>query len=152
MVGQVTGQRFEEFFPGERFGEVFVGTGQSSASTVEEPVLAGEHDHWNAAEMGVVFDEGAGLVAIQAWHHHIHQDEVGTFVGGEGQGLEAVAGGDDLVTGLLQQGLSGSPDGSAVVHHQDFRPLSHLAPLLRRFALRGDYNAPFVRLGGGAIR
>ena len=66
-----------------------------------------------------MLDQGTGLVAIQAWHHDVEEDQVGFVVSDHAECLEAVSGNDYVKAFLLQQCLRRSADGLAVVDHHD---------------------------------
>ena len=64
------------------------------------------HDHQDGAENLVALDQGAGLVAVEAWHHDIHADDVRLVIGDLGQGIEPVDCREDLAAFLGQEVLS----------------------------------------------
>src|SRR5690606_9350391 len=95
--------RVEEFLARERFGDVLLGADDAAARLVEQAVLGGQHDHGRLLEQLVVLDQRAGLVAIQARHHDVDEDDLRPLVGDLGQRLEAVGGGNDLGPLAAQQ-------------------------------------------------
>src|SRR5580692_2105732 len=115
--------RTHQFIFGKRLGQVLLGADDAAARAVEQAVLGGQHDHRRGLEVVVVLDERAGLVAIQARHHDVDEDDVGFVIGDLRERLEAVHGGHHLATFLGQERLSRLADGLAVVDHQDLEAL-----------------------------
>ena len=66
-------------------------------------------------ELGVALDDRAGLVAVEARHQDVAEDQVGIVVVDLRQRVEAVLGEEHLVAALLQEDLGAAPDGVAVV-------------------------------------
>jgi hypothetical protein len=54
-------------------------------------------------ELLVALDDGAGLVAVQARHQDVAEDQVGLAVAHLGQGVEAVLGQRHLMAALLEK-------------------------------------------------
>src|SRR6218665_1159270 len=54
----------EQLFLTERFGEVLIGTHDTTFGLIEQTVLGGQHDYRGGLESTVIFDQGAGLIAI----------------------------------------------------------------------------------------
>ena len=76
-----------------------------------------------ALMLAALLDERAGLVAVQARHHDVDEDEVGLVVGDLRERVEAVLRQDHLAPGLHEEDLRAAPDGVAVVdHHHARRP------------------------------
>src|SRR5512145_454991 len=113
--------RTQQFFLRERLGEVVLGADDAAAGTIEQAVLGRKHDHRDGAEDLVVLDQRAGLVAVQAGHHDVDEDDVGLVVGDLGERVEAVDGREDLAALLRQQRLGRAPDGLAVVDDEYFQ-------------------------------
>src|SRR4051812_34164055 len=61
----------EERFLGKWLGEIAVRAGEPPARAVEHSVLARKHDHGRGLQHGVLLDERAGLVAVEARHHDV---------------------------------------------------------------------------------
>src|SRR5690606_13112199 len=80
----------EEFFAREGLGDVLLGTDDAAPRLVEQAVLGRQHDHRRVLEDLVVLDQRAGLVAIQARHHDVDENDLWSLVGDLGQRLEAV--------------------------------------------------------------
>jgi len=55
------------------------------------------------AKCAFFLDQRAGLIAVQARHHDVHEDDVRLMVGDLGESIETVFGEDDLATGLHQE-------------------------------------------------
>src|SRR6187549_1718281 len=82
--------RTQKLFLGERLGQIVLGADDAAPGAIEQAVLGRQHDDGNVAEHLVVLDQRAGLVAIQARHHDVDEDDVRLVVGDLGQGIEAV--------------------------------------------------------------
>lgn len=91
---------FDQTFLAEGLGQVLVGTDQFAACAVEQTVLAGQHDNRSILEFGVVFNERASLVTVQARHHDIDEDDIGLVVDHLGQAVEAILSQNDLAARL----------------------------------------------------
>src|SRR2546425_11126590 len=119
--------RGDQPFLGEGLGEIAVGTGKAAARAVEHAVLARKHDHRRRFELRVLLDERAGLIAVEPRHHDVDEDDARLVIRNLGERVEAVLGENHLVTGLTQEELRATPDGVAVVDHQDLdRPCFRL--------------------------
>src|SRR4051812_44869424 len=68
--------RLEQAFLREGLGEVFVGAHHAAACAVEQAVLRRKHDDGRRAMLAALLDERARLVAIEARHHDVDEDEV----------------------------------------------------------------------------
>src|SRR5688572_30704678 len=117
----VRSDRVEQFFAGEWFGEVLLGADDAPARLVEQAVLRRQHDDRRALEQMIVLDQGAGLIAVQARHHDVHEDDLWLLVGDFRQRLEAVGGGNHLTAFSFQQRFGGSADGLGIVDHHDLQ-------------------------------
>src|SRR5690606_12673436 len=93
------------------------------ARLVEQAVLGGQHNDRRLLEQLVVLDQRAGLVAIQARHHDVDEDDLRPLVGDLGQRLESVGGGHDVGPLPAQQGLCGAADGLRIVDHHHAQAL-----------------------------
>src|SRR5690554_6099537 len=117
--GDVLADGVEEFLARERLGDVLLGADDAPAGLVEQAVLGREHDHRRGLEQLVVLDQRAGLVAVQARHHDVDEDDLRLLVGDLRQRLEAVDGGGDLRPLPLEQGFGGAADRLRIVDHHD---------------------------------
>jgi hypothetical protein len=95
--------RLDQAFLREGLGQIAVGAGEPAARTVEHAILAGEHDHRRGLELGVLLDEGAGLIAVEPGHHDVDEDHLRLVVADLRQRVEAVFGEDHVVAGLAQE-------------------------------------------------
>ena len=91
----------------------------AAAGLVEQAIARRQHHHWNGAEGTVALEQRAGLIAIQARHHDIDEDDVRALVGDLGQGVETIERRDHLATGLFEQQLGGAANRLGVVDHHD---------------------------------
>ena len=114
---QVGFHRPEQALLGEGLGEVLVAADHAPARAVEQAVLRRQHDHRGRLVLAALLDQRAGLVAVQARHHDVDEDEVGLVVGDLRQRVEAVLREDDLAARLHEEDLGAAPDGVAVVDH-----------------------------------
>src|SRR6478672_567784 len=71
---------------GERFGEVVLRADHAAPRLVEHAVLGRQHDHRHPRELGVALDDRAGLVAVQAGHQDVAEDQVRLVIVDLGQG------------------------------------------------------------------
>src|SRR4051812_4048817 len=104
---------------GEGLGEIAVRAREAPARAIEHPILAREHDHWRRLQLRVLLDERAGLVAVEARHHDVDEDEPRLVIGDLRERIEAVFGENHFVARLAEKHLRASPDGVAVVDDQD---------------------------------
>jgi hypothetical protein len=69
------------------------------------------------------------LIAVQARHHDVHEDQVGGVVGDLGEGVEAVLRQHHLASGLGEKDLGAAADGVAVIDDHDLDSAEiHLGP------------------------
>src|SRR5512141_988565 len=61
---------------GEWLGEVLIRPRELAARAVENSVLARQHDDGCGFERGILFDQRAGLVAIESRHHDVDKDDL----------------------------------------------------------------------------
>src|SRR5579863_4561685 len=86
----VSFDRAQQFVFRKGLRQVMLRTHDSAAGPVEKTVLARQHDHRDLSEHLVVLDERAGLIAVEARHHDVHEHDVGLVIGDLGQRIEAV--------------------------------------------------------------
>ena len=79
---------------------------RSNRPSLDDSMITGVA--WN---FGVFLDQRAGLVAVEARHHDVDEDEVRLVVGDLGQRVEAVLGQDHLASRLQQEDLGAAADG-----------------------------------------
>ncbi len=91
-------------------------------------VLARAHDDGHVGVLGIAADGARELEAVLAGHDHVHQDEVGLFLGQAAEGLVGVLGGADLHALLLQQVGQEHQLGLRVVNNQNFLDGHYIAP------------------------
>src|SRR5450759_3225713 len=101
---------YQTFFV-ERFKQVLICSDQFAARTIKQRIFAGQHNHGGISEVLVFFDERAGLIAIQAWHHHIHEYDIRLVIHHLGQAVKSVFCKDDLASRLRQEYLTATPYG-----------------------------------------
>src|SRR5690606_32452516 len=151
-VVDVLSDGVEEFLAREWFGDVLLGTHDAPARLVEQAVLGGQHDHRRLLEHLIVLDQRAGLVAVQARHHDVDEDDLRLLVGDLGERLETVGRGRDLGTLALEQGLGGAADGFRVIdHHHPQAPEAAGATVVLRH-LQIPHARRFVNAGAAANR
>src|SRR5579862_2166649 len=95
----------------------------SPAGPVEQAVLRGQHDDRDGAKNLVVLDQRAGLIAVEARHHDVYEDDVRLVIGNLGESIETVNGGVDLAPLLRKKGLGRAPDRLAVIDDQNLEAL-----------------------------
>src|SRR5690606_3221804 len=118
-VVDVLADGVEELLAREWLGDVLLGADDAPARLVEQAVLGGQHDHRRGLEQLVVLDQRAGLVAVQARHHDVDEDDLRLLVRDLRQCLEPVDRGSDLRPLPAEQRLGGTPDRLRVVDHHD---------------------------------
>src|SRR5690606_6686356 len=160
--GDVLADGVEEFLARERFGDVLLGADDAPAGLVEQAVLGREHDHRRGFEQLVVLDQRAGLVAVQARHHDVDEDDLRLLVGDLRQRLEAIHCGGDFRSFPAQQGLGGSADRLRVVDHHDPEALEAAGRFLfcshQKFPWRGDAgtsvaaNASYIPIAARTVK
>jgi len=91
----------------------------ATARTVEETILAGEHDDRGVLETRTLLDQRTGLIPVQSRHQHVAEDDVRPVVGQFGQRIETVLGQHDHAASLFQKDLRTPANGVAVVDHHD---------------------------------
>ncbi len=75
----------------ERLGQVIVGPAVQPADLHRQVGLGREHDERDVSRIGVVLDAAAELLAVDARHHHVGNDQVGVFALGHVEPFLAVA-------------------------------------------------------------
>jgi hypothetical protein len=80
----------------EGLGDVPVGAALGGALSVVGLERPGEEQHRNLREVAVGADRGAELVAGQAGHRDVGQDQIGPELPGAGEGVVAVVHGHEL--------------------------------------------------------
>ncbi len=102
----------------DRLGDVVHRAHRQAAPLVLRRAARGQEDDGNVARGGMRLELPADLVAVQAGHHDVKQDQVGRRVGlGDAQRLLAVVGHLDEVMVAQQRGHEREVVGG-VVHHQ----------------------------------
>jgi hypothetical protein len=86
----LVGNRAQQFVFGKWFGQILFRSDYASARAVEKPVLARQHDDWRVLKDLVVFDQRTGLVAIEARHHYVDENNVGLMIGNLGKRVETI--------------------------------------------------------------
>src|SRR5690606_29399219 len=104
----VTLNRAEQLVLRERLRQVLLGADQSPARAVEQAVLARQHDDGRVLEHAVVLDQRAGLIAVQARHHDVDENDVGPVIRDLRQRVETVDRGEHLAALLREQRLRGA--------------------------------------------
>src|SRR5712692_9866354 len=99
----------------EGFGDVVVGARQAPAHLVEDPILAGEHDHGRVAVAGVALDDLAELVAVDVREDDVEKDDCGIMLGYRCQPGDAAGGADHAQAHPLQREVHDLADRGAIV-------------------------------------
>src|SRR5688572_14769242 len=103
LLGHVTVDGAEELVFGERFRQVLLRADEATASSIEQPILARQHDDGCVFEYFVVFDQRAGLIAVEPRHHDVDKDDVRPVIGNLRKRIEAIDGGEYFAAFLGQQ-------------------------------------------------
>src|SRR5690606_27472814 len=153
----VARNRSQQLVLRERLGQILLRTDEPSPRPIEQPVLAGQHDHRGIFEELVVLDQGAGLIAVETRHHDIDEDDVRLVICDLRQRVEPVDRRVNRASFLREQRLGSATDGLAVVDHKDLealqaRPRAYrvtgrhaLLPALRRPPLPGCSHSGTAR-------
>src|SRR5882762_1745288 len=118
--GRVRPYGFQKTVLRKWLGQIFVRAHHSATRPIKQTVLGRQHNHGRSGEVRVFLDQRAGLIAIQARHHDVHEDDVWLMVGDLGESIETVFGEDDLATGLHQENLRAAANGVRIVDHHHF--------------------------------
>src|SRR5690606_21273450 len=113
--GDVLADGVEELLAREWLGDVLLGADDAPAGLVEQAVLGRKHDDRRGLEQLVVLDQRAGLVAVQARHHDVDEDDLRLLVGDLRQRLEAVDRSGDFRAFPPEQRLGGAADRLRIV-------------------------------------
>src|SRR6266853_2090708 len=118
--GRVRPYGFQKTVLRKWLGQIFVRAHHSATRPIKQTVLGRQHNHGRSGEVRVFLDQRAGLIAVQARHHDVHEDDVRLMVGDLGESIETVFGEDDLATGLHQENLRAAANGVRIVDHHHF--------------------------------
>ncbi len=102
----------------ERLHQHAVAAGGAGAALVERFEGAGQQQHRDLRQLGIVLDEGGDLVAVALRHADVGQDDVGALGADPLDGLAAVADHDDLDVLVGKGELDDTLDRDAVVGQQ----------------------------------
>src|SRR5258706_11617852 len=80
-VRQVGFDSLQQALFGEGLGEIFVRPDHAAAGAIEKTVLGRQHDHRRRLVLAALLDERTRLIAVEARHHDVDEDEVGLVVG-----------------------------------------------------------------------
>src|SRR5207249_4707317 len=105
LLGGAAEDRFDagdQFARAERFGDVVISAHFEANDAVGFGGAGGEHDQGRVG--GAVFSAqaAADLKAIDAGHHQVEDDQVGTMLGGDLETALTVGGDDHVVAVLLK--------------------------------------------------
>jgi hypothetical protein len=117
--GEIGGHAREQLARRERLDQVVVRAGIES---LHARFLSGpgrQKHHRDIAELHIGADRAQQTEAVEAWHHHVGQDQVGRLLVRGAQRRLAVGGELDLVAALLQQAAHVAPQVGIVVDLQD---------------------------------
>src|SRR5579884_2322935 len=103
-----------------------VGPGGAAVLDVVGARERGEEDDRDVPRLGVALDAAAGLQAVDARHHHVEDDEVGTLRLQALQPLLAVGGGVDVVALDAQVHRDDVEEAGVIVDDED--AAAHKAP------------------------
>ncbi len=105
----------------ERLVHEVVGAGLKTGQAIVAAVERGQQDNRNMTRVGVLLELPADLVAIDAGHHDVEQDNVGLRRNSLGNGAAAVRSADHLIVIGFELGLEQAHIGGDVVDDQDAR-------------------------------
>src|SRR6202167_2573899 len=115
----VSFDRSQQFIFGKRLGQIMFRSYDPAAGSIEEPILARQHDHGYLFEYLVVLDQRTSLVSVETRHHDVHEDDIRLMVGDLGEGIESVDSREHFATLLGEERFSGSANGLTVVDHEN---------------------------------
>ena len=110
-------QSGEQFVEGERLDEVVVSTCVESGHAIGHRLAGREHQDGNVLAGGT--QSPAGLETVEARHHHVENDRVGSAQGNRRQRALAVLGQLDLVAVEDQGTTKRLPDPGIVVDDEN---------------------------------
>ena len=117
----------------KELGEVILDACHATARLVKNAVFGRQHDHRDPGELGIAFDNGTRLVAIESRHQNVTKNQVGLVVIDLEQSVKAIFSQQNLMATLLEENFRTAPNGIAIVHHQHFESSilgTHKASLL----------------------
>ena len=100
-------------------GQVVVGARLDAANDGRSLIEGRDHDHRQSLEAGITFHVGQHLIAVEARHHEVEQDQVEIPAGQHVQGLFAAFRHRHLVTVGEQSPAQEVAVGFDIVDHQD---------------------------------
>src|ERR1700726_1786673 len=77
--------RAQQFVFGERLRQIVLRAHDAAPGSIEQSVLARQHDDRYLPEYLVVLDQRTSLVTVEARHHDVHEHDIGLVVGDLGK-------------------------------------------------------------------
>ena len=118
MQGEIS-NRLQQTVFGKGLGQILVRSHHAATRAVKEPILGGQHDDGSGLEAWVFLDQRAGLIAIEARHHDVAENNFGLVIGDLSQRIKSVFSKDDLTPRLHEKYLGTATYGVAVVYNHD---------------------------------
>ena len=85
---------------GKGFGQVGIGAGQRATRTIEQAVARGQHDNRCQVKLPAMPDQAAGLIAIEARHQDVAENQRRQMVDDFCECFETVLSQHNLIAGL----------------------------------------------------
>ena len=123
----------------EGLGDVVVGAHLEAEDLVPLFHAAGDHDHGNAAGLGILLEPPTDLPAVELRHHDVEQDDVGLVLARALEGVGAIPDQDHVVAFLGQVVADELGHVLLVLDHED------AAARFGRFRWSGLRGAPPCR-------
>ena len=120
QAGQAAHAR-EQHHVVDGLSEEFVGAGLKARDTVAAAVQGGDQHHRHVPGLRIVLQPAADLKAVHAGHHHVQQDDVGLFAGGDGQRRRSVVRRQDVVIFGGQLGFEQADIGLDIIDDENAR-------------------------------
>ena len=126
---------FEKPLAGERFLDEHIPSRLKRSTHIIATVLTGQENDRNIRKFGVALERLANIIAVDAGHHNIEQNNVGFKSSGFFDGLVGSVFGLDLEAVLGQEGFDYLSYFGLIVHNQNL----------------GGIDINFVRHNGSAL-
>jgi len=100
---RVLTDRTEQLFFTEWFGQILIRPNNTTFGFIKQAVFTRQHDDWGRLKLGIIFDQGAGLIAVQSRHHDIDENNIRVGIGDFSQGIETVSGCNDFAAAFFSR-------------------------------------------------
>ena len=119
----------QEDFHGEGFGDVVIRAEGEADDYVGFFGLGGEHDDGEGGGVGIGFEGAGDVLAGEARHHDVEDDEVGALFAGDVEAGGAIVGADDVEAVALEIDGDEFDEVAFIIDDEDFFAACHGSPL-----------------------